>query len=277
VNNFGSSSKLPEGVRIVALYLAKCWGYVPSISVTTVQQSEKAAECDIQSLVELVQFVEGRRWSFLDLTAQAWDAGGLLRADLEYLLDQCCAVGSGARSVLEIQRPNIRLANSEWSVIESNPRMHVLEYTTPPLLRPFWILHKNMEIKDAECLIVSFSSTTMMGEGGGVTLYKDTSCSDHWGTTKTLSGDTGWPGVGGERLLFIPASSFHLVIEASANPLPDHKVEMKIQAPLSRARAKKLRAHCKNNCSLLAAELALLDARNDFVDAKDMLLTAMQE
>ena len=53
-----------------------------------------------------------------------------------------------------------------------------------------------------------------------VVIYKDESCTEHWGKRKKYTGSSGstdWPGAGGRPPLVIPADSFHLHFHSDAS------------------------------------------------------------
>eukprot|EP00397_Hematodinium_sp_SG-2012_P000006 GEMP01000006.1.p1 GENE.GEMP01000006.1~~GEMP01000006.1.p1 ORF type:complete len:6297 (+),score=1454.64 GEMP01000006.1:279-19169(+) len=263
------SDELPFGMRILALGVVKMWG---GLSTLDTESSEYLMA--LLAAKELACELEEQRERILRFSVKAWDRGGLLKADLCRLFDQCSALQNRGYTVLDVRNPQMRISVRDWRIADSQVLSASLEYRTPNPLEPYWEVEKKIEFPGAQMLEVTFCPGTFLGRGGSVTLYKDSSRTEFWGE-KDMSGYW-WPGLSGRPLLVVPRDKFYLVIRTGPNPEEDETVLLKVSAPVSAEAAEKLREDCNRMVSRSACELALKDAKHCVREAHDLLMTHMQ-
>jgi hypothetical protein len=125
-----------------------------------------------------------------------------------------------------------------------------------------------------------------------VVIYKDESCTEHWGKRKKYmgsSGSTDWPGAGGRPPLVIPADSFHLHFHSDASQ-QDWGFRVEAVAPVNmdfaRALLKELeQERCQGpaadgssiRLALHSCQRALAECLNDLDRARQYLETHTSE
>lgn len=130
-----------------------------------------------------------------------------IRSASEDELDTLCS------QVLGVSLRRGQLHAKNWETAERTPVFCQRQIQSEHPYMPGTNFYETVSFPGAPWLRIEFSDRTKTEPGNDyVTIYKDSSCTEHWGATKRLSGglEGGWPGAGGRPPLIIPSDHFTL-------------------------------------------------------------------